>query len=157
MGKPLKIILISFGILIVIVILGLAYIGANSPETYVYTSDEIPTKYIREINRLGLLEENENIEFFYSDGLLDIKGGIFILTDKHLILYVDEWNNPKTIIDFSEINYLDIQYDDSFLNDSFIIVESENGFSYEFPVSSELGRDKKFFEALQQKVENARA
>ena len=153
--KAVKIVLISLGGILVTGIFILICIGANSPETYIYTGNEIPSKYRRQLNELSLIESDESIIYMYSDALFDIKEGVYILTNKHLIIYLEEWEDPRTIIEFEEIDFLDIEYDNSFFNDSFISVETDYGMTIEFPVSSERGRDRDFFKYLQKKVIDA--
>ncbi len=68
---------------------------------------------------LSLLQSKERIQFMYSDGVLDIKSGLYALTDKLLSLYNEEWNEPKTVIVFKDIIDFYIDYDDSFLLDNF--------------------------------------
>ena len=130
----------------------MAYIGVVSPETFVYTKNDIPKKYVDQMQDLALFENGEQLQYMYSDALFDIKGGIYALTDQHLIIYNDEWNEPKTIIEFKDIIDLYIEYDDSFLLDSYITVETAYGMQVDFPVSSEKGRDRDFFNYLQEKV-----
>lgn len=153
--KALKIVLISIGGIFLLGIIALVVIGANSPETYIYTESEIPAKYRDEIKELSLLTENESIVYLYSDAIWDIKNRVYLLTDKHLILYIEEWEDPKMIIEFDAIDFVHVEYDKSFLNDSFITVETNDGAYVEFPVSSEKGRDYDFFTYLQEKVEDA--
>lgn len=149
--KALKITLISLGGIIALGIFVSVYIGENSPGTFIYTANEIPKKYKDQLKELSLVNEDEQIVYMYSDAIFNIKGGVYLLTDKHLILYMEEWEDPKTIIEFEEIDFIDIVYDNSFLNDSFITVETENEI-VEFPVSSDMGRDRDFFTYLQKKV-----
>ena len=153
--KALKIILIAGGAFMVLLFFGLAYIGMVSPETFVYTKNDVPQKYVKEMRELSLLENSERLQYMYSDALFDIKDGIYALTDKHLIIYCDEWSDPKTIIAFNEIIDLYVEYDDSFINDSYITVEYAE-LQVSFPVSSEKGRDKDFFNYLYRKVEENR-
>ncbi len=155
MNKALKIVLISIGVVFVIGIIALMYIGANTPETHIYTQNEIPEKYRKQIKSLSLLSEDEKIVFLYSDALLDITDGLYMLTNEHLTIYISEWDEPELIIEFSEIDFIDIEYDDSFLNDSYITIETEYGLIVEFPVSSDKGRDHDFFDYLQKKVEKS--
>jgi hypothetical protein len=155
MHKALKIVLISIGAIFFIGVFTLMYIGANTPETFIYTKNEIPLKYRAQINSLSLLSDDEQIIYFYSDGLLNITDGLYMLTNEHLIIYVAEWDEPELIIQFSEIDYIDVEYDNSFLTDSYINIETEFGLMVEFPVSSEKGRDHEFFNYLKQKVEEA--
>ncbi|ARV09889.1 hypothetical protein BTO05_09645 [Winogradskyella sp. PC-19] len=124
--------------------------SCDGPETYIYLGRQVPKKYIDEIKTLGLLSSNEKIKYFYSDGFNDIKEGLYFVTDKNLVAYNKEWEYPKTIIPFSEITNLDVMYNESLYEDSYIFVESKE-FELDFPVSSEKGRDKDFFNYLVQK------
>jgi hypothetical protein len=153
--KILKILLIAFGAFVMICFIGLVYIGMVAPETFVYNKNDIPKKYVDEMRDLSLLQSKERVQYMYSDGLLDIKDGLYALTDQHLILYNEEWNEPKTIIEFNDIIDLYIDYDDSFLDDSYISVETKFGIQVNFPVSSEKGRDRDFFNYLNKKVEGS--
>ena len=155
MNKALKIVLISIGAIFAIGIISLMYIGANSPDTCIYKENEIPRKYKEQLNALSLLSEDEKIVFLYSDAMLNITDGLYMLTNKHLILYIAEWEVPELIIEFSEIDFIDIEYDDSFLVDSYITIETADGLMVEFPVSSDKGRDHDFFNYLQEKVEES--
>ena len=152
--KALKLILIVIGSVFTICLISLAYIGAASPETFVYRADEIPAKYRNELAELNLLNDSEELLYMYSDALFKLKNGVYILTDEHLILYSDEWDEPETIISFDEITFLDIAYDDSFLDDSYITLETVYGVQAVFPVSSEKGRDKKFYRYLEDQVQS---
>ncbi|MFT5777103.1 MAG: hypothetical protein ACI837_000034 [Crocinitomicaceae bacterium] len=155
--KALKIVLISVGFLLLLGIGSLMYIGANSPDTYVYVKNEIPKNYKDLLRELSLIEADEKIQFLYSDALFSITKGVYVLTDKHLILYSEEWLEPERIFAFEEIYFLDITYDDSFFSDSYITVQTEYGMEIIFPVSSEKQRDYEFFHYLETKVDNARS
>lgn len=149
--KALKIIGISIGSIVAIGFIGLVVLGSLGPETYVYLGHQVPKKYISEIRSLGLLSEDEKIKYFYTDALVDIKDGLYFITDRNLVLYCADWDEPDTIIDFKEIIKLEAEYDDTFLNDSVIYVETKSGLQVSFPVSSERGRDKDFVEFISQK------
>ena len=149
--KALRIIGISIGGIFAIGIMGLVILGSIAPETYVYLGHQVPKKYLKEVRALDLLSEDEKIKYFYTDGLVDIKDGMYFVTDRNLVLYCNYWEEPETIIDFNEITKLEVEYDDSFLNDSMIYVETKSGLEVSFPVSSERGRDKKFVEHIRQK------
>ncbi|MEH6538421.1 MAG: hypothetical protein V7719_18645 [Psychroserpens sp.] len=125
--------------------------GCNdSPDTYVYLGSQMPKTYAEEIRSLNLLENNEKIKYFYSDGFYDIKEGFYFVTDQKLVAYNESWEEPKTIIFFNEIISLDVEYNESFYEDSFIMVET-NEMELDFPVSSERKRDKDFYNYLLKK------
>lgn len=75
------------GLAIVGACAGLFYFLATSPETYVVSGTQLPDAYVRQIRDLGLLDADEDILLFYSDGLFAIDQGMYFITDSHLTLY----------------------------------------------------------------------
>ena len=146
--KALKVVGITIGSIFAIGFIGLVILGNIVPETYVYLGHQVPKKYLREIRSLDLLSEGEKIKYFYTDALVDIKDGLYFVTDQNLVLYCQDWEEPETIIDFNEIIKLEAEYDDSFFIDSMIYVETKSGLEVSFPVSSERGRDKDFVDHI---------
>lgn len=123
----------------------------DSPDTYVYLGNQMPKEFIEEIRSLNLLENNEKIKYFYSDGFYDIKEGFYFVTDQKLVAYNESWEEPETIVFFNEIISLDVEYNDSFYEDSYIMLETKDGMELDFPVSSERKRDKDFYNYLLKK------
>ena len=137
--------------LLAILLLALFVIGSIVPETYVYLGRQVPKKYKTEIKDLGLLDNNEELKYFYTDGFFDIKEGLYFVTDQKLVVYCKDWDEPETIIEFHEVTKLEVEYDDSFVEDSYITLETIHGLELSFPVSSEKKRDKAFYEYLLEK------
>ena len=151
--KALKIVGIGLGVLVAVLGgIGLMAVGVLAPDTAVYLEDQVPQKYLNEIRELGLTEEDERVIYFYSDAVWDIKAGMYFVSDQHLVLYSEEWEEPQSIIGFEEITDLDVEYDDSFFVDTYVTVETDSGLEVTFPVSSEKGRDKKFVEHIISKM-----
>ena len=151
--KALKIFGISLGSITVIGLIGLVILGSLVPETYVYLGRQIPKNYLSEIRSLGLIAEDEKIKYFYTDALFDIKEGMYFVTDKNLVLYSSNWEEPETMIPFDQIASIEVQYDDSFFEDTSVFVTTHSGMEVSFPVSSEKGRDRKFVEAIQEELD----
>jgi hypothetical protein len=103
------------------------------------------------MKKLDLLDKGEIIKYFYSDGLLDVKEGFYVVTDTSLILYCEEWEVPKTKIPFNQILSLNIEYNISFFEDSYLEVTTSNGLEATFPISSGKKRDKDFYNYLLEK------
>lgn len=152
MKKMLKIFGIGCASLVGITIIALIVIGSIGPETSVYTGRQIPKRFMKTIRSLDLLTEGEQIRYLYSDAILDIKDGLYFVTDKNLILYSSSWDEPETIIPFDQIESLDAQYDDSFWEDTYVFVTTSSGMEVVFPVSSEKGLDKKFVGYIQKNL-----
>ncbi len=150
--KFLKIFGIILGVCIAISMVGLVIFGMNTPETSVYYGRQLPKRYLNEIRELGLLEKEEQIVYFYSDALLDIKNGMYFVSDQHLVIYCQDWEEPATILNFEDLTKIEVEYSDSFFEDSYVVVESASGFEISFPISSEKGMDKKFVEHIESKM-----
>lgn len=154
--KIFKYLGIGFGVLVSIGITVLIVLGSIAPETSIYLGRQLPKKYVLEIKSLGLVGENEEIKYFYSDAYFDIKDGMYFVTDKNLILYSSDWEDPKTIIKHSDILNIKVDYNDSFFEDSLAVIDTTE-YELSFPLSSEHGIDKKFIEFLSSKIQTARA
>jgi hypothetical protein len=74
------------------------------------------------------------------------------VTNKNLVLYSSNWEEPETIIPFDQIVSLDVRYDDSFWEDSYVYAATSSGIEVSFPVSSEQGLDRKFVGVIQEKM-----
>ena len=152
MNKPIKLLGIACAAIVCVSIIAVLIVGLFGPDTAVYTGRQIPKRFMTTIQSLNLLKKDEQIRYFYSDALLDIKTGLYFVTDKNLVLYSSEWEEPETIIPFDQIASLDAEYDDSFFTDTMVFITTYSGIEVVFPVSSENGLDKRFVEAIKEKV-----
>lgn len=142
--KILKII----GAVVGIFVLGFVVLAMLGPETSVYSGKQLPAKYIKVIESMDLIEQNESIKYFYSDAIYDIRSGMYFVTDKNLVLYSKAWAEPANIIPLNSIKSVYSQAEDSFNGDIVVTVITDNDDSYIFPVSVENGTDKHFIDAL---------
>lgn len=136
----------------ILTFLALYIIGSIAPETSVYLGRQVPKKYVEEIKDLKLLRHGEKIVYFYSDGFIDIKDGMYFVTDQNVVAYNNLWEEPETIIPFETIDSLSVDYDESFLEDSYIFIRTLDGLEITFPVSSERNRDKIFYEFIRKRL-----
>lgn len=139
-----------------LVLVGLAllvFIGVVSPETSIYLGNEVPDKFIRAAQELDVLDDGEEIQYFYSDAMFDVKASMYFLTDRKLVLQSTDWQEPTISIPFREIESLDIFRETSFIMDSTVFVTTKSGDEYSFPLSSEKNLDERFYETLQTKAE----
>lgn len=131
----------------------MAYIGTVGPETSVYTGNEVPKRFSDTMREVGALDEGEQILYFYSDALGDIRSGFSFVSDRKVAIYSKDATTPLTIVAFDQITELELHRDTSFLEDSVITLLLQDGSPVSFPVSSEMDRDEQFFEAIQQHVD----
>ncbi len=132
----------------------IAYIGVTSPETSVYTGNQVPSRFLDTAKEVGALDANEKVRYFYSDSLFDIREGFYFVSDKKVVIYIEDGReSPLTAIPFSEIADAQLSRDESFFMDSQITLETNHGEFIAFPVSSEFDRDQSFFDVIQDEIE----
>jgi hypothetical protein len=148
----MKIVGIILGSIACLIAGAVMYIGEVAPETSIYTGRQVPKRYLSTVSDLKLLQEDEQIRYFYSDALLDIKDGLYFVTDRNLVIYSSEWEEPAEVMPLTDIIKLDVEYDESFFEDSTVYIETIQGMEISFPLSSEKGLDKKFVEAIREKM-----
>jgi hypothetical protein len=125
------------------------YAGAVGPEATAYPGNLVPKRFITVMQEVGALEEGEQIDFFYSDGLTDIRDGFYFVSDRKVVLYGEEFGlTPLTAVPFQEIADARLIRDTSFLEDSEIVLALHDGRMLLFPVSSDRDRDILFHEAI---------
>ena len=126
----------------------LVYIGLVGPETHVVPGSQMRSTHLAQIRDLGLLDEDEKIKFFYSDGFLNIEEGFYFFSSRKVVVYSETFEEPSIVIPYADI--ADLEFDDtgSFLEDSRItLILTDSTFVW-FPVSNETDGDEKFFETL---------
>ena len=82
----------AVGLVLVLGFMALVILGAlmetgHVPSERVVTAQEMPDSQYQELVAEGIVEPDESIEFFYSEGLLSVKEGGSVLTDRRVIAY----------------------------------------------------------------------
>lgn len=125
------------------------YIGTAGVPVEVLAGAQLPTDYLETIRETGVLDDDEDVVFFYSDALMDIRDGFYLLTDRKVVVYSATYSDPAIPVPFDDIRDLEVEFDDSFLADSTVWITRSDGSTVSFPLSSERGGDKRFYEALE--------
>jgi hypothetical protein len=127
-----------------------------TPDTSVYLGSQVPTSYLETARELGALEPDERPKFFYSDGIIGIKNGFYLVTDTKVAIYSEDGRDPPlTVIGFDEIATAELMRNESFIDDSMISIETKEDEYHAFPVSSEYDRDTLFFKAIEKHLDPA--
>ena len=147
--KTISIIIIS---LLLSALAIFAYVVKDGPETYVYLGKQTPKEFKQSINGLSLLEKDENIQFFYSDAIIDIQDGMYIITDKKIVLYSREWETPKPSIPYEQIGRIEVHYSTSWDEDTWVFLSDLEGQPLDFPLSPEKGTDQKVLNYIKAKI-----
>ena len=134
---------------VVVVLLSLVmYVGIVGPGTEVAPGAQVPERFLSTIRALDLLEPGEQVKFFYSDALVNIEDGFYLFTERKVVVYKSEYEQPALILPFAEIKDMDIEFSGSTWEDSQVYLKLADDGVVSFPVSSEGGGDKRFYEAL---------
>ncbi|MDA3874436.1 MAG: hypothetical protein PF795_10820, partial [Kiritimatiellae bacterium] len=152
-----KIVFAILGMIGVVLLLGVViFFGMASmgPEIFVVSGRQLPERYVDQLRDLGVVEDDETIAFFYSDALMDIKDGLYFVSDKKVVAYSKDWNPPAIAVPLDSVVALSFERDESFWEDSTIWIQTEDGTEFSIPVSSEQGGDKKFYEYLLRNCKN---
>lgn len=135
----------------------LAYVGTVGPGVTATEGNQINAHVRKDIAALKLIGPKDRILWFYSDGFISAKAGMYFFTENDLILYCEDWQTPEVRIPLASITDLDFRASAGWPDESFIDVEVGDGAAYHtLPISPEEGKDTLYFEALERAVETAR-
>ena len=134
---------------VAVLIMGLlVYAVLVGPDIEVVPGAQVPQRFLSKIRALDLLEPGERVRFFYSDAFINIEEGFYLFTDRKVVVYKKEYEQPAVVVPFSEIKNMDIEFSGSTWEDSHVYLTLADESVVSFPVSSEGGGDKKFYESL---------
>lgn len=125
------------------------------PSTRVQTGDEMKANETSALIESGIIAPDENIEFFYSQGLSSILESGNVLTDDRVILYLTDENNELQIyeIPIAQISDVILEYQGDAINDSIYKVTSSDPERWlKLFLSIEQKGDKKFVSAIRAKM-----
>ena len=146
-----KILKIS-GIVFIVIVVGYFILASLGPDICVITGAQLPKKYVKTIGNLGFLKDSEEIKLFYSDAFLDIRDGMYFVTDENLVIYSRKWNKEENIIPFSNIAAVRSDLEGSYWNDSILWITTKDGDEYKIPISNVDGGDKGFYDYIKKKI-----
>ena len=143
---------LSMGILAIILIpIVIVFVmSLFGPGAEVVPGKMLNSKYVNFIREKGLIESSEQIEFWYSDALSDFRDGFYMFTDRKVLLYCKDWEEPSIAVPFSSISNIRFKKEPSFYKNSQITLVLFDGSTLFFPVSDENNNDEKFFERMKQ-------
>lgn len=158
MGAVVRKIGSVFGLLIIAgAIFGRLMDAGVVPSDRVLAGPDIPEDQVATLLREGIIEQGEVIEYFYSEGLISVREGGSILTDRRVIAYEEDENEELYIydIDTGDIAAVELIQQGDTLNYSVYTVTStdeENWLDLWLP--HEYGDGERFVAAVQAKISN---
>lgn len=131
------------------------YYSATGPDPWVVPGNQISSDIMQRIRALDLLEPDERIDFFYSGALRNLEDDLCLVTDRHVILYSRDWDEPELIIPIEDIVDTSATYSTSWFEDSILTLTLRDGSVTTVAASMQRGGDKLMFKDIQGKIRQA--
>ena len=128
------------------------YIAAAGPDTRVLPGRQVPAKFASRIRDLDLLEPDEKVLYFYSDALVDIDNGFYVLTDRKVIVYSSSFEEPAILVPYSQIVKVDAAFAEGWGENSVFTLTLDDRTTVVFPAATEGGGDRLMHDALLREV-----
>jgi hypothetical protein len=123
------------------------------PPTRALRAGEVPPSYHEALVEAGVLEPDEEIQFFYSAGLFSILDDGNLFTDTRVVSYESAGGELYVAsASFPEILDLQVAYSKGFLDDTVLTITTMRGEEFFLIVSAEDGRDREFVSALRARL-----
>ncbi len=125
------------------------------PSDRVQTHSEIADKHMDVLLAEGIIDQGEQIEHFYSEGLLSVREGGSILTDRRIIAYAEDEDDELWILDyaFDEVVSIEQVQEGTMFDYAVYLVNGEGEDNYlELWLPHENGDAARFVGALQAKI-----
>ena len=149
MGTPASFILLA--------LLGYALMSVTGvvPSTRVQTGSELATGHLATLRRHSIISDDENVEYFYSPGLLSILESGNVLTQKRLITYSTDEDDALNVHHLSrdEITDVVLELQGGQFSDSVYKINTKDPERWlELVLSVELKGDRKFVRNLRNRL-----
>jgi len=135
--------------------IGLMTMTGTLPSTEVQAGSELWQKEKDALISNEIVSKDDQIEYFYSNGVSSILEGGSILTDDRVILYMPDENQDLQVYEiyFENVASVELVEKGDFLNDSVYQINSHEPDAWlQIVLSVENGGDEKFVEALRSKI-----
>jgi hypothetical protein len=130
------------------IVLTLGIQTGHLPDSVARGKNRIPDKQLEDLRKAGIIEDGEDVQFFYSAGVLSIMEDGNLFTDRRVISY--ERIDDQLAIQqarYHEIESIDFEKG-SLLEDAVITVNTKRDSRFVLYVSAESRQDRAFHKAL---------
>ena len=130
-------------------VFGLLTVTGHIPDSAAMPGDELHESTLSMLREEGVLGEDEEILYYYSDGVFSFREDGNFFTDRRVVSY---WLADDDIVmedvAYPEIADITAAFDDTLFANSKILVEQVDGDSFYLAVSNESDLDEEFVELL---------
>ncbi len=139
---------ISVGVMAVLLVDVLVVIGMV-PDTKAVTGDELSSFMFNQLVDYEIVDDDDSIVYFYSDGLLSVLDDGNFFTPKRVVSYVrDDSGIMVTSAAWEDVRYIDVVQKGEGLDNTLIEVGLVDRDYFYLWVSPEMGRDSVFFHKM---------
>ncbi len=145
----------SVAVLVIgVLVVPLMSAGAFGPPTAVVSGPRMRAVDARYLSGVGLLEEGEEILYFYSPGYLSARGEGTFASNLGVTSY---WTDPVSedlsfaFLRYEEIVDIEVNYSTSFLDDTVVRITGPDEVWFVFFLSAEGGGDRLFLEEVERR------
>ncbi len=123
------------------------------PGTTVVTGDKVPARHADWMVEQGLLEDQEQMLYFYSTGFLSYREDGNVVTDLSVISYwQDEGELYGDYAYYDEISEIIPEYSESWIDDTIITIRKHDGAEFIVLASIDQDLDHRFVQAMRERV-----
>jgi len=137
-------------VFVLLLVLGVAIQIGFVPDSATLPAGKIPSRLLDKLQELGITREGEEVLYFYSAAILDIRGDGNLFTNERVISY-EEIDGELQIYEaaYDEIEAIEFSPSDNWLDDSTIDVTTKDESSwFVLVVSRESNGDQQFYDRL---------
>ena len=135
----------------------LALLGTVTPDDGVYSDQTLPARYLNIVKEVGALEEGEEIQFLYSDALVDLRKGFYFVSDRRVVSYIQDSSvAPLKSLPFEDIEEIEFDKSESSFDNSYLTIFTKDDI-VAIPLSNFSKGDERFVEAVRRGMERAKA
>jgi len=121
------------------------------PSTAVITQDEMWARDIAYLRDHEILGPDENIAYFFSEGIWSIAEGGQFFSDQFVTSYSQDVDTGEIYLDyveFSRISDIDVVWSESWMDMTIVTVTTDDDYQFTLWLSAEEGGDKKFVKQM---------
>ena len=135
---------------VLLVVFPLLQHAKRVPAYYAYEGSQIPAHDLRYMLRKNVLEDNDKVKWFYSDGFLSNREDGNGFTQRHVFSYW--WEDGQVQVataQYNNIANIKVSYGVETLDQTIITITRDSGSEFKLFVATDYEKDKVFVEQLQ--------
>lgn len=130
--------------------IGFIVLAMMAPEDNIVAGSQMPSEQVQTLKSIGALNDDEQIVYFYTVGLMDITEGGSFFTDKRVVNYipVGETGHHINEASYEEITAINPTWSTSWIDNTIFTIEKDDGTFFDLEVTALEQADKRFHQRL---------